>query len=419
MKKNEKKNFSKTNRIEYNFLKLKCIKSKANTVRNFNLSRNSFLKNKNKTSSNYSIYKNGISPNNISQDNTKRNEGLFKNEMNSVYYRKSLLSNSVQFDSNFFKRLSKNKIMNKILASKTCDIQNYYRIFPLLNVVTNKKRKIDFIKYKFFLGQKNYYKRLFEQDDFSFSSYYSKKINPYLRKNPKRYLFNVEELKNIFAEKDNKNIHSIKNDEKNFSISSVKCSNINSNKKNNHKKDNYTTIKIKKLNMPSITKRPNKISYENNEIVKQYEVKVLKKNKTNKEHKEHKEYIQHIKSKGQEKIIDDNYNKYLNNISSSESNKSKNEIKNKNKKNHKVLAMSLRPLKSKLLLNDKSSIYEYGKRSNKNNISRIMINNKKKLFNLKYLLSNKRKNIEDICKSIVIENAVLRKKIMPEKIALK
>ena len=416
MKKNETKKFSNTSRMDYNFLKLKCLESKANTTRKFNLSRNSFLKNKNKNSSNYSIYKNGILLNNISQDITKRNEGLFKNEMNSVYYRKPILSNSVQYDSNFIRRLSKNNIMNKILASKTCDIQNYSSIIPLLNIVTNKKRKIDFIKYKFYLGQKNYYKRLFEQDDFSFSSYYSKKINPYLRKNPKRYYFNVEELKNIFADQDDMNIHSIRNEKKNFSISSVKYSNINSNKKNNYKKNNYITIKIKKFNIPSISKRTNKISYDNNEILKKNEVKVLKKNKTN---KEHKEYIKHIKSKGQEKIIDDNYNKYLNNISSSESNRSNNEIKNKNTKKHKVLALSLRPLKKKLLLNDKSAISEYGKRFNKNNKSCIFINNKKKLFNLKYLLSNKRKNIEDICKSIVIENAVLRKKIMPGKIALK
>ena len=396
MKQNENKIYSNTNRVKSNFIKLKNVKSKANTSRKFNLSRNLFFKNKNKTSSNFGKYSIGNLSNNYSKD---------------ISNRKSILANSVQFDVNFLNRLSENKNINKIILSKTIDIKNNDNIIRLLNLITNKKRKIDFIKYKYLLGQKNYYKRLFEQDDLSFSTYYSKKINPYLKKNPKRYYFNVEEFKKIFAEQDDMNIYSMRDWHKNFSISSIKYLNNNLPKKDNYKINNhYTTIKIRKNNTPNILRRTNDILDEDkNEIIKNndYIIKKIKENRKNKINQEHKE---HDKSPEKEKIIYDNYNKYLNNISSSESNKSKNEIKNINKNSHKVLVISLRAIKKKLFLKDRSKMYQYGKRSNNNSYSNIISNNNKKLLKFKNLISNSKK--EDINKSIIIGNAVIKKKLM-------
>ena len=412
MEQNETKIISNTNRLKTNFIKLKNVESKANTTRKFYLSRNSFLKNKNKTLYNFGKYNIGILSNNYSKDIPYKKEELFKNEMNSISYRKSLLANSVQFDVNFLSRLSEKKNINKIISSKTIDVKNYENIIRLLNVIPNKKRKIDFLKYKYLLGQKNYYKRLFEQDDFSFSTYYSKKINPYLRKKPKKYYFNVEEFKKIFAEQDDMCIYSMRDWHKNFSISSLKHLNNNLPKKNNCKINNlYTTIKIRKNNIPNILRRTNEIiDDDKNVIIKKndYLIKKLNENKKNKINQENKELD---KSPEKEKIIYDNYNKYINNISSSESNKSQNAIKNINinNKSHRVLVISLRSLKNKFFLNDRNKMNQYGKRINNNNSS-IMINNNKKFLKLKNIISNRKK--EDINKSIIIGNAVLRKKII-------
>ena len=199
---------------------------------------------------------------------------------------------------------------------------------------------------------------------------------------------------------------------KNFSISSLKHLNNNLPKKNNCKINNlYTTIKIRKNNIPNILRRTNEIiDDDKNEIIKKndYLIKKLNENKQNNINQEHKE---HDKSPEKEKIIYDNYNKYINNISSSESNKSENEIKNINinNKSHRVLVISLRSLKNKLFLNDRNKMNQYGKRINNNNSS-IMINNNKKFLKLKNIISNRKK--EDINKSIIIGNAVLRKKII-------
>ena len=50
------------------------------------------------------------------------------------------------------------------------------------------ERKMDFINYQFLLGQKNYFKRLFQHFDFHFSSSDSKRINPFLNRDSKKYI---------------------------------------------------------------------------------------------------------------------------------------------------------------------------------------------------------------------------------------
>ena len=107
----------------------------------------------------------------------------------------------------------------------------------------DKKRKIDFIKYKFLLEQKNYYKRLFLYDDFGSSSYYSKNIKPSLRKNPKRNHLNSNKLKKIFFEQDNTNLPSMKDGKEKFSFSSFKANKNSFYKQNISGMNNYSDKK--------------------------------------------------------------------------------------------------------------------------------------------------------------------------------
>ena len=77
-------------------------------------------------------------------------------------------------------------------------MRNYAKTIRWLNLAKFKKKKIDFIKHKFLLGQKNYYKRLFDKEPMGFSSYYSEKINPILKENLKRYYTFIPIKKIIF-----------------------------------------------------------------------------------------------------------------------------------------------------------------------------------------------------------------------------
>ena len=99
-----------------------------------------------------------------------------------------------------------------------------------LNFAQIKKKKIDFIKYKFLLEQNNYYKRLFDKDYRGFSSYYSEKIS--LKENLKRYNINLDQLKKLFFENEYKNINSMKNMNENLSMTSIK-NHINAHNKKN------------------------------------------------------------------------------------------------------------------------------------------------------------------------------------------
>ena len=121
-------------------------------------------------------------------------------------------------------------------------------------------------------------------------------------------------------------------------------------------------------------------------------------------------------SKGKEKIIDDIYNEYLRGISSSESNKSKSKSKNLSKNKYQNKICSIKSLKNKFLLKSKNEISQSIRKINENNNSNKNIKNH---FNFtKYIKFNldRRKILEDNCKSIAIKNPLLRKKIMLEKI---
>ena len=405
MKKNETQSNRNTNREQNNIDKLFFIKSIKNTVTKFNLSRNSFPKNTNKTSSNFILYKNSQISNSVSKDNSNKNKKYFNYDINSISNKKMLSVNFHQIDINNLHRISPKNLKKKLNSSKTYDTKINSAIIDLKNKTQIKKRKIDFIKNKFLLGQKNYFKRMFGKDDFNFSSYYSKKINPYLKKNPKRCSIDIDKLKKLNFFKDERNINSIKELKRNYSISSYRNLKSSYDYKNNLKIANYINIKFKKNKIPDILKPSNGLlfNYENSIITKRFE-----------NSNENINQDEFNKSKTRKKIIDYNYNGYLKGFSLSDRKDSR-ETTNIIKKNHKCLIQNLKQLNNnnKVSLIDESEIneiYQYRKLLNKNNYSNIIINNNKKLFKFKKLNSNRSKNINDIYKSIKVENYVLLKK---------
>ena len=118
------------------------------------------------------------------------------------------------------------------------------------------------------------------------------------------------------------------------------------------------------------------------------------------------------KFKENEKIIDYNYNEYLKGISSSESNKSKNETNYVSKKNHKIIIKIKKSLNDKLILNNRSAIEQKIKRLNQNNYLNMNIKNNKDLLKFKRVILKRKKFHNDISKSIAIENNALRKIII-------
>ena len=418
MKKNEAQFYSNINQMQNNFKKLVYINSKINTMTKFNFSRNPLYKRKNKTSSNFNLYKYSQRSDNNSKDISNKNEEIYKNNINSISHRKTILIKSVQNENNLLRSSSAKDIKSTVYSSKTCDEKiNSNKEINWFNKTQIKERKTHFIKYKFLLEQKNYFKRLFQQEDFGFLSNSSKKINLYLRKN-KRYLFDEEKLKKNCSEKDLKD-NSLKNGNDNFSISSIKDIKNNNKTKNIFRINNYSSIKIKKYSVPNISKKPNiflfdfkdNIRSKKNNLIE--ELKEIKKNINHQEQRENKNK-EHKEPNEQEKIIDDNYNEYLKGISSSETNNCKIEEKNFTIKKPNVLNKRLKPLNNNLSIKENSEIYQYIKRLNKYNYSSIIIKNNKKLHELKKLILERRKSLDDfsknINKSIVIENHFFRKK---------
>ena len=365
--------YSIINRMKSNLFKLKNKRAKINPISKFNSSNNLLSVNKNEVSSNYNIFKNGIVSNSISKDISNKKEEVFKNDIDSISERKTDLLNFVQFDINYLRKISPKNNFN------TYEINNNSNIFNWLNISQIKERKMDFINYQFLLGQKNYFKRLFQHFDFHFSSSDSKRINPCLNRESKKYINENSSLnpsrlmqnqKKDFFEQDELNVHQMKEGNGNFSSSSLK--NINGiNKKSILKLNKSKKIKLKKYCESDIKKLK--------EILFEYSKR--KNNKLNEK----------------EKIIDDDYKEYLKAIPSTESNKSISKDKKLNKKNPKT---KIKNLKINALLYDKTDIYHNIKRIKINNNSNIILkNNANKFPKLNKIVLNRKNNLENINKS--------------------
>ena len=375
MKKNESQFDNKANQVQNKLIKLEYIKSNPNAFTKFNSSRNAFLKSKNKTSLNFN--KNFSVYNNNSKDISNKNDKSLQIENNPFPNKKAVLVNSVQCELNFNKKTPSKNIKNKINLSKTFYKKKNANIINWLNKTQIKK---------------NDYKQFFEKDFFMNQSMCSKKINPYLIKSPKSFAISLDKYKKIFFGEDEGNIHSIKEAKENNSIFPINNLKKSFNKKNIFRISNYTTIKIKKY------KRSHNLigllyNLKDSTPIK----KIIENKKSNKPNE-------------QEKLFDDNYNLNLKNSFFELLNKS--EIKNINKKSYKVINEKLEPLENKFYINEKKEINQYIQRiKNNNNLNRHM-NNYKKFLEFKKFITNRRKNLEDISKSSIISNHILRNKLI-------
>ena len=313
---------------------------------------------------------------NKSQDIPNKNEELCINDYNSINNYKTIFINSVQLDANYLKKKLPKNIKNKNYSSKTIDLKNNKSIFSWFNLVQNKRKKFDFIKYKSLLGKKIQIKKIFQHNDFGFPLYNSKQINPLLIIDKKKYI-----SRNKYKNNSLPNINSIHNN-----------------------KSNYINIRIKKFNLSNEAKEPNKLIFEYN---KTKNIILNKDNNLIKKFKNHKEH---------ETIINDNYKEYLKGISSSESNKSKSEINKliKRNLNHKI--KNLQSLLNKSIIYEKKNIYSNTKRTNKTNNSytKIKKDNYNKILKLKKFIPHRSKFLEHINKSITIGNPNLKEKILLE-----
>ena len=373
MKKNESRFDNKANQVQNKLIKLEYIKSNPNAFTKFNSSRNAFLKSKNKTSLNFN--KNFSVYNNNSKDISNKNDKSLQIENNPFPNKKAVLVNSVQCELNFIKKTTSKNIKNKINLSKIFYKKKNGNIINWLNKTQIKK---------------NDYKQFFEKD--FFQSMCSKKINPYLIKYPKSFDVSLDKYKKIFFGEDEGNIHSIKEAKENNSFFPINNLKKSFNKKNIFRISNYTTIKIKKY------KRSHNLigllyNLKDSTPIK----KIIENKKSNKPNE-------------QEKLFDDNYNINLKNSFFDLLNKS--EIKNINKKSYKVINEKLEPLENKLYINEKKEINQYIQRiKNNNNLNRHM-NNYKKFLEFKKFITNRSKNLEDISKSSIISNHILRNKLI-------
>lgn len=399
MQKNEKKIYKQINCMKNCLIKLNNRKSNLNTFSKINIPRNSILK-KNKTSSNYILYKiNSLYNSNDSKENlTKLDEKqldkskeIFNNDINSFNSftsRRNNGVNTIQLDENYLRLISTKNIKNKRASSLLYNIKNNSQFINSL-YIPNKKKRADLIKYKYLLGKINYFKRIFHLKDGLTLKSKRNNLSPF-QLNIKYNIYNDDLNKSKYLLLQSEEIKSNKNINENFSFPSIPYHKIH----NNIRKFRFTSIKIKK----DFYQKKN--TNQNNNNIGNKKNNLIDNTKDNEENN---------KSTSPEKIIEDNYNEYLNDISCSESNKSKNEIRSKIKYKKNLedkITKRIKDLKKKIFNYDKNDINKNIKRNKMyENILKM-----DKTIKLKKMTFNKRKDAE-VNKNINIDNPILRKKL--------
>lgn len=399
MQKNEKKIYKQINCMKNCLIKLNNRKSNLNTFSKINIPRNSILK-KNKTSSNFILYKiNSLYNSNDSKENlTKLDEKqldkskeIFNNDINSFNSftsRRNNGVNTIQLDENYLRLISTKNIKNKRASSLLYNIKNNSQFINSL-YIPNKKKRADLIKYKYLLGKINYFKRIFHLKDGLTLKSKRNNLSPF-QLNIKYNIYNDDLNKSKYLLLQSEEIKSNKNIKENFSFPSIPYHKIH----NNIRKFRFTSIKIKK------DFYQNKNTNQNNNNIGNKKNNLIDNTKDNEENN---------KSTSSEKIIEDNYNEYLNDISCSESNKSKNEIRSKIKYKKNLedkITKRIKDLKKKIFNYDKNDINKNIKRNKMNeNILKM-----DKTIKLKKMTFKKRKDAE-VNKNINIDNPILRKKL--------
>jgi hypothetical protein len=399
MQKNEKKIYKQINCMKNCLIKLNNRKSNLNTFSKINIPRNSILK-KNKTSSNFILYKiNSLYNSNDSKENlTKLDEKqldkskeIFNNDINSFNSftsRRNNGVNTIQLDENYLRLISTKNIKNKRASSLLYNIKNNSQFINSL-YIPNKKKRADLIKYKYLLGKINYFKRIFHLKDGLTLKSKRNNLSPF-QLNIKYNIYNDDLNKSKYLLLQSEEIKSNKNINENFSFPSIPYHKIH----NNIRKFRFTSIKIKK----DFYQKKN--TNQNNNNIGNKKNNLIDNTKDNEENN---------KSTSPEKIIEDNYNEYLNDISCSESNKSKNEIRSKIKYKKNLedkITKRIKDLKKKIFNYDKNDINKNIKRNKMyENILKM-----DKTIKLKKMTFKKRKDAE-VNKNINIDNPILRKKL--------
>ena len=399
MQKNEKKIYKQINCMKNCLIKLNNRKSNLNTFSKINIPRNSILK-KNETSSNFILYKiNSLYNSNDSKENlTKLDEKqldkskeIFNNDINSFNSftsRRNNGVNTIQLDENYLRLISTKNIKNKRASSLLYNIKNNSQFINSL-YIPNKKKRADLIKYKYLLGKINYFKRIFHSKDGLTLKSKRNNLSPF-QLNIKYNIYNDDLNKSKYLLLQSEEIKSNKNINENFSFPSIPYHKIH----NNIRKFRFTSIKIKK----DFYQKKN--TNQNNNNIGNKKNNLIDNTKDNEENN---------KSTSPEKIIEDNYNEYLNDISCSESNKSKNEIRSKIKYKKNLedkITKRIKDLKKKIFNYDKNDINKNIKRNKMyENILKM-----DKTIKLKKMTFKKRKDAE-VNKNINIDNPILRKKL--------
>ena len=359
---NENRIYCNTNRIKKSLFNLSHKKFKTNINNEFKHSRNLFPKTKYKTSLNFNILSF-----NKSLDTSNKNKKSYSSNINYFSNNKINSINFVNFDMNYLKKISSKYNGNKNKVNDLCRLVEQ----------KDKKRKTDLIKFKFLFGQKIYFKRFFQHYNFGLSSYSSERINQYNFIDKQKYIKKAKSEQN-----------------------SLKKINFSPNNKTN-----YVRIKLKKSRKLNSLKEPNELLFDND---------------NNKNFIKSKNYISNLfkkfkKKREQEKIIDDNYNEYLKNISSSDSKISIREPKDICKIKKININDKLKKLEfstNKFSLSDKTDIYNNINIRN-NNFSYVTFK-KDKIFKFREFISYRRKILEQINESIAKENSILIKKVLNE-----
>ena len=336
------------------------------------------IDNKSQTSSNF-LFHTIHSRNNNKMNNINYIKEAFTNNSN-ITNNKNLFIHTIQLDKNNLRLISTRNI-NNIKIQTLDNNKNNSEVFHSQHM-SNKKSRVDIVKYRFLQSQKNYYKRVTNLKDINI---FQKNINNFkvnlneFKKNKSINKINYYYL--LLKNNNNKQINK-KDNKKESSFPSIHNQNLKTDKK---------TIKLNKNNSNVQIKLKNKIKSIKDDFIKK---KKLYKNVNNKlnflthrinNHYDNKkqneeENSTNIKNKNKnknkvntslehesKKIINDNYNIYLNNISSSDSNKSNNNKNLFNSVNKKLINQILTKKMKHRIINIKNGIFNLNK--NKLNIS--------------------------------------------------
>ena len=287
---------------------------------------------KSQTSSNF-LYNKKISRNNNYNNENNINhlnyiKKFFTNDINiNKNKKKNLFVNSIQLDKNYLRLISTRYIQNNNNLSIEDNDKNSSEEALNSKYINYKKDRTDIVKYRFLQSQRNYYKRISNL-----------KENSFIPKDIINFKMILKEYKNSnYLKKMNylllksNNINSKRNKRKteNSSFPSIQNSFHKINNGKIQKNKSFIYFKFKNKDIKNATLKNQKLFKNINNKVNNFSQR-LKNYFDNKLQKEQENYVKKINSINKfnnsyesEKIINDNYNKYLNDISSTESNKSR------------------------------------------------------------------------------------------------